>query len=88
MGKIVTIAGWGTTDVDDDDKAKSDILQTVKLRVVDGAECLKLQTIVGTSDYGLGQFCAGGSLGKGEFTAVFTRVGDDAMTDGMELKLE
>lgn len=70
MGKIVTSAGWGTTDIDDDDKAKSDILQTVKLRVVDGAECLKLQSYVGTSDYGLGQFCVGGSLGKGEFTAV------------------
>lgn len=66
MGKIVEVAGWGTTDVDDTDKVRSTILQTVNLHVVAKDECLKLQDAVSTSDYGVGQFCVGGLKGKGE----------------------
>lgn len=66
MGQIVDVAGWGMTDIDDPDKVKSAILQTVKLRVVSADNCLKLQEMVGTSDYGEGQLCVGGEDGKGE----------------------
>lgn len=61
------VAGWGITDIDNPEKSQSNILQTVNLRVVGEDECLKLQDTVSTHDYGMGQFCVGGSKGKGEF---------------------
>lgn len=66
MDQLVEVAGWGTTDVDDPDRIKSAVLQTVSLTVVPADKCLSLQDVVGTSEYGVGQFCVGGLKGKGE----------------------